>query len=106
MPIFLGRTSPFRGKGGKVWNRRNLVVAAHSGEGLLTIPFADLAHRGRSDDRRQKTDRLPRFVTKTLTRWRTPFRDFEISAFIRKEPKLVSEARMLRCMCASNSPLP
>jgi hypothetical protein len=28
-----GRTSPFRGEGGKVWNQRNLVARADPGEG-------------------------------------------------------------------------
>jgi hypothetical protein len=36
---------PVRGKGGKVWNRRNLVVATRPGEGPFTIRFADLRHR-------------------------------------------------------------
>ena len=31
-----GRTSPFRGEGRKVWNRRNLAVRARSGEGRLS----------------------------------------------------------------------
>ena len=34
----LGRTSPFRGEGGKVRIRRNLVIAGRSGEGPLTDP--------------------------------------------------------------------
>jgi hypothetical protein len=36
-----GRISSFRGGGGKVCNRRNLVVAARTGEGPFTHPFAD-----------------------------------------------------------------
>ena len=31
-----GRTSPFRADDAKVWNRRIFLVAASSGEGLLT----------------------------------------------------------------------
>jgi hypothetical protein len=33
-----GRTSPFRGEGGKVWNRRIFPVPAGSGEGPFTEP--------------------------------------------------------------------
>src|ERR1700726_4820342 len=35
-----GRTSPFRGEGRKVWNRRISPVAAHSGDRLLSEPTA------------------------------------------------------------------
>jgi hypothetical protein len=35
----MGRTSPFRGEGGKVWNRRNLVTLMRRGEGPLTALF-------------------------------------------------------------------
>jgi len=39
------RTSPLHVEGGKVCNRRNLVIPARCGEGPLTIRFADLRRR-------------------------------------------------------------
>ena len=36
------RTFPFWDKGGNVCNRRNLAIAARSGDGLFTIRFPDL----------------------------------------------------------------
>jgi hypothetical protein len=41
----LGRTSPFRREGGKVWNRRYLAVAARSGEGPFTYRLQTPNHR-------------------------------------------------------------
>jgi hypothetical protein len=35
-----GRTSPFRGEGGKIWNPRISPVVAHSGDCLLSEPTA------------------------------------------------------------------
>jgi hypothetical protein len=42
---FWCRTPRFRGEGGKVWYRRNLVIVARPGEGPFTIRFADVRHR-------------------------------------------------------------
>jgi hypothetical protein len=39
-----GRTSQFLSEGGKVSKRRKLAVALRSGEGPLTIRFADFRH--------------------------------------------------------------
>jgi hypothetical protein len=38
--IALGRTYPFQGEGGKVWNRRFSPVAVRPAEGPLTEPTA------------------------------------------------------------------
>ena len=38
-------------RAGRSGNRRNPVVAARSGEGPFTIPFADLAHRSEAGGR-------------------------------------------------------